>query len=112
MFRNEEPLCVRHLKTPSSCFFLGLLFLIVHSAIEEKVAEKSFKEIEITNQSDKSWTEDEIERLQKKPWQLLEAGGLMPLKLSAAEKTLHPRFQSASLYIARRTNHRENTPTD
>ena len=29
----------------------------------------------------------------------------MPLKLSMAEKTLHPRFQSASLYIARRTVH-------
>ena len=84
------------------------MFLIVHSAIEEKVAEKSLKEVDITHKSDQSWTNEEVERLQKRPWQLLEAAGSMPLKLSAAEKTLHPRFQSASLYIANRAIHGEN----
>lgn len=76
-------------------------------SLEEKLVEKTLTEVDTAIPNDKSWSESEVENLQKRPWEVLEG---MPLKLSPAEKTLHPRFHSASLYIARRTVYSLNPP--
>jgi len=49
----------------------GLLFVMVHSSVEAAVLEKCFKEVDLKIKSDKSWTEEEIEKLQQKPWDVL-----------------------------------------
>ena len=44
---------------------------MVHSSVEAAIVEKSLKEIDLKIQPEKTWTEDEIENLQKKPWDVL-----------------------------------------
>ena len=44
---------------------------MVHSSVEAVVVEKCLKEVDLKIKSDKSWTEEEIEKLQQKPWDVL-----------------------------------------
>lgn len=83
----------------------GLLFVIVDTPPEEKIVRKCLFEVEIQNQINKTWEDEEVFNLQKRPWNVFRD---VPMHLSQAEKTLHPRFLSSMLYIAQRTAHEVN----
>lgn len=50
----------------------GLLFVMTHSPVEEKVAEKTLKEVDTAIlPNNETWNDESVEKLRKRPWEIL-----------------------------------------
>lgn len=83
----------------------GILLAIVHTDPEAKIIFDALEETTFVAggpMGNVRLSQTEIKRLEKcRPWEMVLKE---PMPLSQAEKSLHPRFASASLYVARRTD--------
>lgn len=50
----------------------GLLFVMTHSPVEEKIAEKTLKEVDTSVlPNDNTWSDESVAKLTKRPWEIL-----------------------------------------
>lgn len=68
----------------------GLLFVITHSPVEEKIAEKTLKEVDATIfDDDDSWCDKNVSKLGRRPWDIM-VKNIVLKQQSSLFATSHP----------------------